>query len=352
MHVSPHVRSVRGEPPAYENELGSITELTRETFPLLDGLSLKRIILAPGSVREPQWNVNANLIGYCVRGTVLVSTLGNADSFSSSLLERGHMYLVESGAIYHIENLGEEEAELILVLRSSSPQHFSLQASFNAMTPAVLGNAYDQPAAQFAAFPRSDPEQIVRRERASEIPPTAALPHPRSFDIEGQAAPLDFPYGNARLARKQYWGALEDLSMYSLRVRDTGMREPHWHPVTAELGYVQAGRARMRVLDPDGALDEYELSPGDAYFVPRAYPHHIEVLGDEEIHFLIFFDQPTPGDIGFRSTASAFSREVLAATFDVPLGELPAFPFTPVDPLIVHRANPRDPETDAEEAQP
>lgn len=27
--------------------------------------------------------------------------------------------------------------------------------------------------------------------------------------------------------------------MYSLEIADTGMREPHWHPVTAELGHVQ-----------------------------------------------------------------------------------------------------------------
>jgi len=121
------------------------------------------------------------------------------------------------------------------------------------------------------------------------------------------------------------------------------MREPHWHPITAELGYVQSGHARMTVLDPDGSLDTYELSPGQAYFVPRAYPHHIEALGEDGIRFLIFFDQPTPGDIGYRATASAFSREVLSAAFGVSERDLPQFPFTPVDPLIVERANPIDP---------
>lgn len=121
------------------------------------------------------------------------------------------------------------------------------------------------------------------------------------------------------------------------------MREPHWHPITAEMGYVAKGHARMRILDPDNSLDEYLLGPGDMYFVPRAFPHHIEVIGDEDIHFLIFFDQPTPGDIGYRATASAFSREVLSASFAIPERELPQFPFTPVDPLIVGKANPSDP---------
>lgn len=130
--------------------------------------------------------------------------------------------------------------------------------------------------------------------------------------------------------------------MYSLRVETAGMREPHWHPVTAEMGYIEQGHARMTILDPDGGADTCELKPGDVYFIPRAYPHHIEVIGDEEIHFLIFFDQPTPGDVGFRASASAMSKEVLAATFGMPVEKLPRFPFTPADPLIVGRPNPLD----------
>ncbi|MDJ0110396.1 cupin, partial [Rhodococcus erythropolis] len=40
--------------------------------------------------------------------------------------------------------------------------------------------------------------------------------------------------------------------------------------------------------------------------------------------------------------ASAFSRGVLSASFGVPERDLPQFPFTPVDPLIVSRNNPID----------
>ena len=276
-------------------------------------------------------------------GTVLVSILADADAFSSFVVSAGQMYHVESGAVYHVENVGEQRAELILALRHEHPRHFSLHAGFTAMTDAVLGNTYDLPAAAFAGFDRSPASQIVRRTGPADVPSTAGLPNAHLFDLEGQLAPLSYPYGEARLARRQFWAALEDISMYRLRIKESGMREPHWHPVTAEMGYVDKGHARMRVLDPDGTLDEYELGPGDVYFVPRAYPHHIEVLGSGDISFLIFFDQPTPGDIGYRATASAFSREVLAASFDVPERELPEFPFTPVDPLIVARPNPRDP---------
>ena len=135
----------------------------------------------------------------------------------------------------------------------------------------------------------------------------------------GQPAPLSYDYGHARMARKQYWAALEDMSMYSLRrPATTGMREPHWHPVTAELGYVHKGHARMRVLAPDGTSTTTSSSRGEAYFIPRAYPHHIEPLGDDGFHFLIFFDQPMPGRHRlprdrFRVLPGGLSRRVRGA---------------------------------------
>ena len=327
----------------FENEHGSITQLTAASLPILSGISIKRIVLAPGGIREPQWNVNANQIAYVVRGTVLVSMLGNVDEFSHFVVKVGEMYHVESGAVYHIENIGDDEAEIIAGLRSDRPAHFSLRNGFNAMTNAVLGNTYDLPASAFEVFDRENASQIVRREGAPRIPDSAGFPNAHLFNVEGQVAPLSYEYGYAKFARKQYWAALEDLSMYSLGVGGAGMREPHWHPVTAEMGYVQSGNGRMTVLSPDGSLETYELNPGDTYFVPRAYPHHIESLGDDGIHFLIFFDQPMPADIGYRATASAFSREVLSAAFEVPEKNLPVFPETPIDPLMVGRINPRDP---------
>ena len=175
-----------------------------------------------------------------------------------------------------------------------------------------------------------------------KIPADAYFNDPHKFDVEAQPPSLNYVSGSARFARDQYWPALKNISMYSLRVTEDGMREPHWHPITAEMGYVQHGDARMTVMNPDGALDTWNMTTGDMYFIPRAYPHHIENIGSDEWHFLIFFDQPTPADIGYRASASAYSREVLAAAFNTHIDDLPKFPFTPADPLVVGRVNPVD----------
>jgi oxalate decarboxylase len=335
-----HVASLSEGEVVYEGELGSVRRVSAERLPIMRRLSIKRLLLAPEAIREPHWHANASELTYCVAGKVLVSVLDDGSGFCSFLVGAGEMFHVASGSLHHIENVGEEEAELIVAFRHERPEDFSFHAALGAMSDAVLGNTFDLPADAFAAIPRStESAYIVRRHGPAAIPESAGFGDPHHFAIEAEAAPVDSPAGQARVARKQFWPALEDISMYSLRISHEGMREPHWHPQTAEMGYVLAGRARMTILDPGGDTDTYELGPGDVYFVPRAYPHQIEVLSEEEIHFLVFFDQPTPGDIGYRASASAYSREVLAATLGIGVDELPPLPFTPADPLIVRRTN-------------
>lgn len=341
---SPHVRSLNEAEIQHQGEFGEIRRLTVDTFPILERISIKKLTIEPGAIREPHWHANADELTYCLGGEVLVSVLDNADVFGSFTVAAGEMFHIWSGSLHHIENLGDAPAELLVVFSDESPVDFSLHGSFGAMSDAVLGNAYGLPAADLAKLPRdtSSPE-IVKGVGSPSVGDGAGFPDPHKFSVEAVQPALDYPFGNARLARVQVWPELRHLSMYSLRIEPSGMREPHWHPETAELGYVEAGKARMSILDPDGSVDTYYLEPGDAYFVPRAYPHQIEVVGDEPIHFCIFFDQPTPGDIGYRASASAFSPRVLASVFGVEEADLPRFPFTPVDPLIVSRENPVDP---------
>ncbi len=105
--------------------------------------------------------------------------------------------------------------------------------------------------------------------------------------------------------------------MFSLCISTTDMLEPHRHPEAASMGYVMNGIARITILSPNvnHQLNTFELKPDDVYFVPRAYPHYIENTGDKEVKILIFFDKSIVGSIGYQGSFSAYSTEVLAATF-------------------------------------
>ncbi len=259
----------------------------------------------------------------------------------------GEMFFAPSGTLHAIRNVGADPAEFILAFSHELPEDFGLRAAFGAMTPAVLGNTFDAPATKLAALSAATREAGLPSIHAlappQAIEPQARHTSPLKFRIEAALPEIASPAGSAKQSLSALWPALEDLSMFSVRITDRGMREPHWHPETAEMGYVLEGRARMTILDPDGSADTYEIGPGDVYFIPRAYPHHIEDIGAGTFHALIFFDRATPGDIGFRTLVGAFPRDLLAATFGIGEPDLPAFPFAEEDPLIVGRINPVDP---------
>jgi oxalate decarboxylase len=344
---SRHVVSLTGQSPRFSGPLGSITHVDALNLRLLKRLSIRRLLLEKNGLREPHWHANAHELGYVVHGEALITIAGNHATRDSFVVRDGDMFFVPSGSLHSIQNLGDDEAEFILAFSHEHPEDFGLSASFGAMTPAVLGNTYDASAGQFARFAEIaglpiEPEIVA-------LPATAPLENqalhvdPLKFGIETALPQIDGLAGSARQSKTSLWPALDNIAMYSVRISDKGMREPHWHPETAEMGYVVDGAARMTILDPDGSKDTYELAPGDVYFIPPAYPHHIENIGEGTTHFLIFFDRASPGDIGFRTLVGAFPREVLAATFGMTEPELPQFPFTEIDPLLVTRRNPIDP---------
>lgn len=52
-HESPHWLSLTRTSPVFENDLGSIQVLDATSFPILSRLSIKRLTLVPGAMREP-----------------------------------------------------------------------------------------------------------------------------------------------------------------------------------------------------------------------------------------------------------------------------------------------------------
>lgn len=343
-HRSKHMFRLAAQPPRFDGPTGSISHMDAGDLPLLKGLSLRRLTLASQGIREPHWHANAHELGYCLAGEALVTIAGNHSSRESFTVGRGEMFFVPSGAMHSIENIGDCKAEFVLAFSHQEPEDFGLAASFGAMSDAVLGNTFGLAASAFDRFDRGAPgSEIYELASLAVVEGQALHVNALKYAVEATPPQIDFTVGTAHLAKVELWPALRDISMFSVRISGQGMREPHWHPETAEMGYVAQGRGRMTILDPDGSLDTYLLGPGDAYFIPRVYPHHIENLGDETFHALIFFDRSTPGDIGYKSLASCFPRDVLAGAFGMREADLPRPPFTAQDPLLVPRVNPIDP---------
>jgi len=340
---SPHVFHFLSTKPQEVTLGGTRTYANKTNFHALKGMAIYRLLLRPKGVREPHWHPNANELAYCLKGNAMVTIFGNESRQGSFTISKGEMFYVPSGYLHHIENIGKENFELILAFSDEEPEDFGLSASVGSMTDNVLGNTWGIKAKLLSNLKRSPKKILIgKKKNFNTVPDYSHFPSTYKLNLEESSPLLQNKGGSARVARKNTWSVLENLSMYSLRITDKGMREPHWHPITAEMGYVNKGKARMTLLSPNGDVGTYELKKGDVYFIPKAYPHHIENIDKRDLHFLVFFDQNTPGDIGFSAGVRAYSNDVLGATFNKVPGFFKKLPDYHEDLLIVSRINPID----------
>jgi len=94
--------------------------------------------------------------------------------------------------------------------------------------------------------------------------------------------------------------------------------------------------ARLIVLSPGGSVDTFEVGPGQIYFIPTGFFHYIENLDTtKNMHFAIFFSSDIPGDIGISGTLSAYSNNVLGASFNLDPTYFNKLPRLTEDVLVV-----------------
>lgn len=322
---------------------GYRTKATKSNFPALKNMSLYKVVLHPQFVREPHWHANAEELGYCLKGEMLVSIYGNKNMKETFVIRAGEAFFIPSGALHSIENIGKDTAEMILQFSHEEPEDFGLSSMFGMFSDAVLGNTWDVSSSHFQKMPRlSDDAFIAKVEKPTVISKEDHYISPYQFALESSSPLVDIPEGKVRVARNNVWPVLENQALYSLRLTGQGMREPHWHPETAELGFVAKGKGRMSILSPSGSIDTYTMETGDLYFIPKAYPHHIENLETSELHILIYFDQAMPQDIGLTASVKSFPDEVLAGMMHCDKSIFDKLPTYYEDLLIVKKKNPVD----------
>lgn len=326
--------------PQDKSEGGYRIKATKSNFPALQQMSLYKVVLHPRAVREPHWHANADELGYCLTGEILISFYANGNEKETFLISKGETFLIPSGALHSLENVGSETAELILQFSHEEPEDFGLSAVFGMFSDAVLGNTWGVSGQHFQTLKRSTKETFISMlSSSSSIHKEDRYISKFQFNLEASSPLIHNEGGSARVARQNVWPILKRQAVYSLQLTNKGMREPHWHPETAELGYVQSGKGRMSILSPNGAVDTYIMEAGDLYFIPKAYPHHIENLGSSDLHILIFFDQAMPQDIGFTGSVKSYSNEILASITHSPIEIFEKLPTYYEDLFITNKVN-------------
>jgi oxalate decarboxylase len=254
---------------------------TAADFPLLCGLSARVMTLSPGGVEGPRWYANAGVVAYCTQGTALVTILSPGNVRDCFTLAPDELFFVEQGFAYSIANASIGALELVAFLSHERPVACA-SAGRTGVHPSL---ARPSPGGTAGAPRATSPHKFAMR----EIEPVSC----------GGG-------GIGRTVSSEALSILDRLALCRLDLLPSGAEEPHWHPNCGELGYVLGGRALLSVMGPGGGIERLELQRGDLYFIPPAYPHWLEALGDAAPGILIGFGDHTPLRIGLRDVAMAF----------------------------------------------
>ena len=135
------------------------------------------------------------------------------------------------------------------------------------------------------------------------------------FDLDRTKPQFSSPNGSRTLMNADNFPILEGMGAVLLRLEKGGIREPHWHPNAAELSLCVSGTAKMTIYSTNARVDTFTISPGQITFVPRAYWHDLENIGEEEVKFVIVYDNERPGDLGVSGSVGSLSARVLDRMF-------------------------------------
>ncbi|ORJ26270.1 cupin domain-containing protein [Rouxiella badensis] len=121
-------------PPFFESENGSIHIVSSKEFPISQTMTGVIEIMKPGAVREMHWHPNANEWQYYISGKgrmTVFSSLGHAETQEYDATDVGY---VPQGFGHYIENIGDEDLKVLVVLDNGIYQDISL-SDWLAKTP-------------------------------------------------------------------------------------------------------------------------------------------------------------------------------------------------------------------------
>ena len=283
----------------------------------LQNMALSTIHLKKGGLREPHWHPNANELTYCLEGKALITLFSPGNNHDTFTLDAGEVVYFPKGYIHHIENISEGDSFFLLCYDHDNPQDLNLSSSISSMPIHAFAATFDVKNGVFETIKEKKTDAFISTRKNIAKPDLPSIPNRHKINLEKITPQIATPGGTARIASHDNFPLLNSLALFSLRIFKGSVREPHWHPNATELNYVIKGKARLTIFSPEGKIDTFELTPNQGSIIPAGYFHYIENIAAEELHMAVFFNHPSPSDIGLSGALSAYSKEVLGSLFSL-----------------------------------
>lgn len=318
--------------PQKSTAAGNLTCVTAKETPGLVNISFANLRLKKRGSLIPIWHANANKLGYCIEGNILVSirTPVQVEIFT---VKKGEIFFIPQGYVHHIENMDENESVISFALNNSSPETMYLSKAVYSISDSIFNSTFNTQTGFVEGLRKSKDEELIKT-----LPPLAKIPSPiespYKFDIEASKKAILTKGGYLQLGTKTNLPILQGLGILGFGLNPKGIVEPHWHTNAGELVYIVKGKTRITILSPDGNVDVLEVKGGEGAFAPASYFHNIENIGPDEVEVVAFFSHEDPNYIGIGEVVGSYSNELLTSVFNTSPNYWDAFK-KPEKPLVI-----------------
>lgn len=155
--------------------------MTSKEMPGLVNISFGYLSLNERGSLEPVWHPNANKIGYCLKGSSLVSmrTPSGVESFT---IKQGEIFFIPQGYIHQIENIEGAENIIGFALNSSNPETMYLSKAVGSISDNVFNSTFNTQGQFVKELKRSESKELVTLPQLKRTPNFIASRY--KFDIE------------------------------------------------------------------------------------------------------------------------------------------------------------------------
>ena len=125
-------------------------------FPISSTMTGALLAIKPGGTRELHWHPNAAEWQFYVRGSGRMTVFGSHGRARTNIFGAGDVGYVPQDYGHYIENTGDSDLEIVLVLNTAIYQSISITAWMAANPDLLLATNFRVPEAVFAAFPKGE----------------------------------------------------------------------------------------------------------------------------------------------------------------------------------------------------
>src|SRR6266700_3515041 len=278
-HVSPLSFKYSLEQAAPQVYAGGMSrQATSANIAQLSGLSVLSLRVSPGAMREIHWHPNAAELTYCLSGQGEVGIFVSGNTADIFAIQQGSVSFVPIGAAHYISNTGSEVLHMISAFTNENPDHIDLSDTLGYIPRRLLAQTFELPKQGFPPLPQQPDRVLVH---VGSVSPGSTFSSGKYTVNINTIPPTTYDGGTITAVSPQFLPALDGITVFYLQGKPGALREPHWHPNSAELGYIVQGNAAIEIIGPNEQCESFVARPGDIAFIPKNFLHHSDSVSQD-----------------------------------------------------------------------